>query len=240
MKKQLTIFAMFFFLIIINACKKDEIVVEDVLKVYGLTEQVNGKSYQDLDQAAIIWQLGTEISKGPLDDPTGSRSDEKLQPLNDVMILGTNLGGISTRSLTIPSGKPVFFQIGGAANWFFDVNKCDPDFKPTNGQTPEAFLATDIDPILNGVKNLSAQLDGKDLATDLKKYKVSTKAFKFVPAKDFTDPNCDFTNQKATAFDESYALLVKIPKGKHILTYKADFPDAGDFHTEITWNLTVE
>ncbi len=212
----------------------------DRLQVFGITEQIDGKTYSDLDEVAARWIFPTDFSKTPLDDADGSRSAVSLQPLPTVMILASNLGGSSTRNLTIPGGRYVFLQIVGAINYYFDNDPCDPTFKPAQGQSAADFLAASIDPGLDGVKNMTAQFDGKDIVADLKKFKVRTKAFSFVPPKDITNTACDYTGQSATALDESYALLLKLPKGKHVLTYKADLPDANNFHTDLTWNLTVE
>ena len=241
--KKLTILSTLVFLILICvfACKKnDDVVIDDALKVFGLTEQVDGKSYSDLDEASTRWIFPADFTKTPLEDADGSRSVSSLQPLPNVMILASNSGGTSTRSLTIPTGRYVFFQIVGITSYYFENDKCYPNDKPALGQSIGDYLASTIDPVLNGVKNMTAQLDGKDLVVDLTKYKVKTKAFAFVPPKAILDPACDYSNQTATALDISYALLLKIPKGKHVLTYKADLPDAGNFHTEIVWNLTVE
>ena len=87
---------------------------------------------------------------------------------------------------------------------------------------------------------MAAQLDGKDLVPDLKKYKIITKPFDLIPPKDFLDPACDYANQVTVAVDSSYALLLKIPKGNHVLTYKANLSDTSNLRTELTWHLTVE
>ena len=242
MKKIIIVSVCSFFLlsITVTSCKKDDVVADDSLRVFALTEQLDGKSYSDLGEVAAKWYFPADFAKSPLDDADGSRSAVGVQPLSNVVILASNLSGISTRKLTIPAGRPVYFPIVGFTNWYFVNDKCYPDYKPVAGQSLADFLAADTEPIMNGVKNLTAQLDGKDLVADLTKFKVKTKPFAFVPPKDLLDPACDYTNQTSTALDISYALLVRIPKGKHVLTYKADLPDANNFHTEVTWNLTVE
>lgn len=224
----------------ITACQNDHAVPANTLRVYGLTEQVNGKSYSDLDEITTRWIFPADFSKSPLDDETGARSAVSQQPLPDVFFLASNLSGESTRTLTIPAGRPVYFQIVGTVNFYFDNDPCNPTYKPAPGQSIADFLLADIEPGMNTVKNLTAQLDGKDLVADLINYKVKSKVFTFVPPKAFTDPNCDYTGKTVTALTVTYALLVNIPKGKHVLSYRADLPDFSNFHTGVTWNLTVE
>ncbi len=212
----------------------------DLLQVIDINGQVDGKTYSDLNEVATRWIFPYDIDKSALDDETGARSAASLQPLSTVMILAPNLGGSSTRNLTIPSGRYVYLQIVGNVSFFFDNDPCAPTFKPAPGQSAADFLISQIDPLLDNVQNMAAQFDGKDIVANLKKFKVKTKAFTFIPPKEFTDLACDYTGQTATGLDESFALLLKLPKGKHVLTYKADVPDAGNFHTDLTWNLTVE
>lgn len=242
MKKTRLLFI--FFLLVVSfsllAYPKDSVVANDVVQVIGLTETVDGKTYSDLDELATKWIFPADFSKTPLDDADGSRSIIGLQPLATIVILASNLGGTSTRSLTIPANRYVFFQLIGSTNWYFTNDPCNPDYKPASGQSAVDFLSVDIELTLNGVKNMVAQLDGKNLVTDLKKYKVITKPFGLIPPKDFLDPACDYANQVAVAVDSSYALLLKIPKGNHVLTYKADLSDTSNLRTELTWHLTVE
>jgi hypothetical protein len=236
----------FFSLLIIGSlalsCQDHGIGTDDPsgVKVFGLNEKIDGLGYKEINEISIKWSFPASIDDSPLNDSTGSRSAANLQPLANVMILATNLGGVSTRSLTIPSGRNVFFTIAGAINFYYDNDLCDPTFHPAPGQSPADFLTGEIEPGIDAVENMTAQLDGKDLVVDLKRYKINTGIFPFIAPKEFTNPNCDYTNRIANALDISYALLIKIPKGKHILTYKADFPGTPVFHTEVTWNLTVE
>lgn len=223
-----------------QACPKDSVVATDNVQIVSLTETIDGKTYSDLDEIATKWIFPADFSKTPLDDADGSRSAIGLQPLETVVFLASNLGGSSTRSLTIPANRYVFFQLIGSTNWYFVNDPCNPDYKPAAGQSAIDFLSVDIDLTLSGVKNMIAQLDGKDLVTDLTKYKVMTKPFSLIPPKDFLDPTCDYTNQVAVAIDSSYALLLKIPKGNHVLTYKANLSDTSDFRSELIWHLTVE
>ena len=237
----LPIFCLFAIVSITQSCQDHKLDPNDpsMVRVVGLTEQIDGKSYSDLDEAASKFIFPADFSQSPLDDEDGSRSAATLQPLPNFMILGSNLGGTSTRSLTIPAGRYVYMPIVGFTNYYFANDPCYPNDQPAPGQSLADYLESFAEP-LNTVQNLTAQLDGKDLVPDLKKYKVKTRAFSYILPKDILDPNCDYSGQTPTVLDVSYALLLKIPTGKHVLTYKADLPDAGNFHTEMIWNLTVE
>ena len=110
------------------SCQDHSIGTDDPagVKVFGLTEQIDGKGYKELNEIAVKWFFPASLDDSPLNDSTGSRSAANLQPLANVMILATNLGGVSTRSLTIPSGRNVFFTIAGSINFYYDNNLCDP------------------------------------------------------------------------------------------------------------------
>jgi hypothetical protein len=231
----LTSFVMF-------SCKKTE-TVPDVLQVYGLTETVNGLGYADFEEISAKWLVGTPPDKSAANDEDGKLSGSSFQPNPNVTILAFNFGGKSKRTLTIPASKPVYVPILGFTYWYFDKDPCDPTYGPAAGQTVEAFLRPQVDELFKTTHTVTAKLDGQDLVPDLKKYLAKSKAFDLTVPDEYQDPACNNKGKKAHTLSHSYALLLKLPKGKHTLVYSGAFPNADphlSFETEITWNLTVE
>ena len=99
MKK--VIFTILVFCTAIFSCKKED-AEPDVLKVYELTETVNGLTYAELEKIATIWLIGTPPDKSAAFDEEGKLAVSSLQPNPNVTILPFNFGGKSTRTLTIP------------------------------------------------------------------------------------------------------------------------------------------
>jgi hypothetical protein len=239
MKTISQIFTLLLLPVLYSSCQQDHL-VPDGLQVVSLTDQIDGKGYNELTQEISKWTLEKPIDKSPANDPDGALHDASLQPLSGVMLLEGNFGGESTRSLTIPAGRYVFVPVFLTTTWYYENDKCDPTFQPGLGQSLEEFLLSLTVDIMDGATNMSMKLDGKEIVADLKQYRVKTKAFSFMPDKDFNNPNCDYSQQKATGVSDGYALFLKLPKGKHTLTYQGDIPGTDPFHEEIAWNLTVE
>jgi hypothetical protein len=228
--------------LVIISCKKDE-TVPDVLKVYALTETVNGLGYSDIEEISSKWLIGTPPDKSAANDEDGKLSGTTYQPNPNVTILAFNFGGKSKRTLTIPASKPIYVPILGYTYWYFDKDPCDPTYGPAANQTVEAFLRPQIDELFKPTHTVTAKLDGQDLVPDVKKYLSKSKAFDLSVPAEYQDPACNNSGKKAHALSHSYALLLKLTKGKHTLVYSGAFPNADpnlNFETEVTWNLTVE
>jgi hypothetical protein len=241
MKKSIPLLLLGIFLccVTIFSCKKDETVPE-IVKVFALTEKVNGLGYEDFIMIADKWLIGVSPDKSAANDTDGKLSGTSFQPNSNVTILAYNFGGKSTRSLTISNSKPVFVPMLGVTGWYFDNDPCDPDYKPASGQTIEAFLGPGMVDYLKTVKSVTAKLDGVDIVPDVKKYLATSKAYDLSVPAEYQDPNCNNTGKKAHAMSGNYCLLLTIPKGKHVLQYTGIFAGTPDFETDVTWNLTVE
>jgi hypothetical protein len=229
-------------IIAISSCKKTD-AEPDVLKVYALTETVNGLGYSDIEEISSKWLIGTPPDKSAANDEDGKLSGSSFQPNPNVTILAYNFGGKSVRSLTISASKPVYVPVLGYTYWYFDKDPCDPTYGPAANQTVEAFLGPQIEDLFKVPHTVTAKLNGQDIVPDLKKYMAKSKAFDMAVPDEYQDPACDNKGKKAHTLAHSYALLLKLPKGKHTLVYSGAFPNADpdlNFETEVTWNLTVE
>lgn len=226
--------------VFVVSCKETETIPE-VLKLYSLTEKVGNYGYVELLEANTKWIFSIPLDKkSPLNDPDGAFHAASLQPLPDVMILMGTQEGKSNRTITIPSGKYVYLPLVFSSYWHYANDKCDPTFQPAAGQTLEAFLLGLTKDAMDDSKKMTAKLDGVEIVPDLTKYRVKTKAFTMLIANDFNTPACDYSKQNATVASEGFALLMKIPKGKHTLTYNTQFDSDPVPHQADTWNLIVE
>jgi hypothetical protein len=239
MKKQsITLVFCFIILAMVVSCKKTE-TEPDVLKVLTLTEKIGNYGYEELAVATSKWIYSMPLDKkSPLNDPDGTFHATALQPIPAITVLMGTADGNSSRNMSIPSGNYVFLPIIFANYWHYENDKCDPTFQPAQGQTLEAFLLENAAASIGEVTSMTAQLDGKEIVADLKKYQIKTKSFSSLIAADFNNPNCDYSKQNATMVADGYFLLLKLPKGKHTITYNSVIPNV--VHPPDTWNLTVE
>ena len=221
------------------SCKQNDPAPE-VLQILSLTDKVGNYGYAELAQESSKWGLLPPLEKSPFEDADGSLHKASLQPVPNVMILWGTGAGNSSRNITIPSRQYVFLPLIAYTNWYYTNDKCNPTYQPAAGQTAEAFLLGGAKEFIDVIKNMTAKLDGVEIVPDLTKYRAKTKLFTMLIGKGFDDPNCDYSKQNASVAVDGYYLLLKIPKGKHTLTYNAIVPSDPTPHPADTWNLTVE
>ena len=245
MKKliQLSILCLLITAVLISCKKSDP--EPDVLKILGLTEKVGNVGYKELSEAkAKLFLTMANDNKNPFNDEKGDLSQTAKQPLAGFTILPSNLGGKSTRTLTIPASNYVFLSPLGATIWYYENDKCDPDWKPKTGQTLKDFLYQELATFVNHEKaTASVVLDGVELMPDKTKFRRKSDVFDLVIHPDYNNPACDYSKQTAKTISDSFEILLKLPKGKHVLVMKGIFPDpdpANVFEAIVTWNLTVE
>jgi hypothetical protein len=229
-----------FLTVIIVSCKKDKKAEPEVIKVYGITEKVNNLGYADLLSISDIWLTGSKEGENPAEDTDGKLSGAANQPNPNVTILAPNFGGKSNRTLTISVSKPIFVPILGVVGWYFDNDPCDPTYGPATGQSIEAFFKPEIESYLANMMSVKATLNGKDIVPELTAYLAYSKPYDLIIPDIYQDPACNNKGKKAHAISGGYSLLMKIPKGKHILAYSGVIKGEPNFETEVTWNLTVE
>lgn len=227
------------FLLVIGAGCSDHNIDPNGIQVFSLSTKIDGNGFNELVQTYTKWVLDKPLDKTPLnDDSVGTFHAADRQPLKNVTILTSNFGGTTARSLSISSDNYVFLPLITSSPYYYENDLCDPTFKPVANQTLEDFLKMVAAAEIDGVTNLSAKFDGQDIVPDLKPYRISTKTFQFFLDKDYANLNCDYSGQQATVVDDGYYLLIKVPKGKHTITYTADLP-VYNFALNMTWNLTV-
>lgn len=223
---------------LVFSCKKED-AEPDVLKVCELTEAPNGLTYTDLEKISTIWLMGTSMESTAALDEDGKLAAENLQPNPNVNILPFNFGGESNRTVTLTASKPVYVPMLGYAYIYWDNDTCDPDYKPAPGQSQKDFFQKQIDEDFKANMTLEATLDGVKIVSDPKKYRAQSEPFDMIIPADFQNPDCPVIKEKGHVMTSTYSLLLKIPKGKHILKYKGTMPGDPEFVTEVTYNLTM-
>lgn len=233
---------MLFFVI---SCKKDDI-EPDTVQVFGITEKIGNIGYKELTEAYVKWLLVNPLDDNhPFLDEVGTQSQASKQPLSGFTLLPSNLGGKSTRTLTISASKPVYVSPLGTSGWYYANDKCYPDWQPKTGQSLKDFLYQELAASYDMTKgSTSVVLDGTELMTDKTKFREQTDVFDVLNIhKDFNTPDCDYSGQTAKVINDGYSMLLKLPKGKHTLVLKGTIPNDDPtlvFEAEVTWNLMVE
>jgi hypothetical protein len=210
------------------------------VEVVPLDGSVNGHTYKSLLKETWLWTLSNPISMDPFADPDGSFHAAN-QPLSNVMILVSNSGGESDRSISIPANMPVFFPVLGGMGWeMINDGNCKGN-KITNENAVQHLIGKYGNRFNNGAKNLIATIDGMPLVDDFSKYRAQTDPFKNYLHTDYNQYNtngCIPLTQDAYGQADFYALLVKLPVGQHTIHLAGDMTSA-KFHSGITWHINV-
>lgn len=224
------------------SCSKNEEITTP--QVVGVMEKVGNIGYKDLDAAAVKWYLGNAIDPtvNPLLDEKGDLSANAKQPITGFTILASSFGGQTTRSVSIPQSNYVYVSPFGYYLWYYENDKCDPDYKPKTGQTPKDFLYQELNSFADFTKVIvSVKVDGVEYMTDKSKFRIQSDVIELTVHKDFDKPNCNYAGQKAKLISDGFAILMKLPKGKHTIIMKGeDNSSIPAFVAEVTWNVIVE
>jgi len=181
------------------------------------------------------WAMETPASQSPLTDQTGQFASAN-QPHGPVWFLAGNEGGTTTRTVTIPAGKALFFPVANV----FDVE----DGTAVGGggkvfsvknplQTAQAFVAS----LIATAGGMSCTVDGTPIAITSDNLEQSTP---------FT-LNLDADNLLGIpagvyypAVDSGYYVLVPpLPAGQHTIHFAGTIA-AFSFSLDVTYNITVQ
>lgn len=209
-------------------------------RVFPPTAHPYGKS--QAEWAGDWWNhmFSFDCGENPIEDPDGSLAG--LNTDDQVIFLAGNYGGETTRTITVPHGKALFFPI---VNVFWVYSACygiaEEDEAFANG-TLEEYIAAFFDPALGGDGiNLSATLDGVAF-NNLRNYRFSSGLYDFninpELADCFGDPciaNADFLGYT----DGFWLMLKPLSRGQHTLNFAGEIEDFG-FSLDVTYNITVE
>lgn len=203
------------------------------------SDSINGKTYQDLLVEHTKWVWASPVTQNPGFDYSGSIHKHN-QPLPDfTMLAGRSGPNVSAaQNFTVSRSKPIFVPIVFYTECFFEEDKCNPNFKPSPGQSTEDFLKGIVNPAIKGMVINSFLVNGKSIVSDFSKYVTITKVFRS-KIRPVNNNACNNLDQEAYVLSGGYAILLKLSAGNHTIYYKGGAP-AENFTTEQTFNLKVE
>ncbi|MEI6779609.1 MAG: hypothetical protein WCQ21_01705 [Verrucomicrobiota bacterium] len=196
-----------------------------------------GKSYGAWGAEWWKWAYSIPAAKNPIQDTTGAFGS--LNQSGPVWFLAGTFGSAAERTLTIPSGKGIFFPI---FNYFNDYPCPDSAFQPAPGQTLEEFLAAGAAAYIDQPADLAmaVQVDGVELKNPFN-YRAASHLVTFTadPTWVTLDP-CVTGGPQFGVSDGYWVMLAPLPKGEHTIhiSAAATFPWGG-FNLDVTYHLTV-
>jgi len=182
------------------------------------------------------WAMETPASQSPLLDQTGQFAALN-QPHGAVWFLAGNEGGTSVRSITVPSGKAIFFPVvnvfdvedgtavGGGGKVFSVKNPL---------QTAQALVGT----IIATATGMFCSVDGNPVPINSNNLEVSTP---------FT-LNLDSDNLLGlpkgvyypTVDSGYYVFLPPLSSGQHTIHFGGGLTFFGPFSLDVTYHITVQ
>ena len=178
------------------------------------------------------WALETPASENPLTDTTGQFA--AVNQSGRVWFLAGNTGGTTVRTVTVPSGKALFFPIVNV----FDVE--DATIKgggvfflvPHPVQTAQAFVAT----VIATATGLSCEVDGTPIPITTANLEQSAPFSLHLPGDNLLGVPA---GTYFPAIDSGYYVLLNPPSvGQHTIHFTGTltfFP----LSLDVTYNLTV-
>jgi len=193
-----------------------------------------GKSYGEWGAAWWEWALSFPYATNPIFDTTGQYGSQGQNQIP--WFLAGNAGGASERSITIPSGRPLFFPLISFEN---DYPCPDPTFQPAPGQSLQDFLTEGVASIIDQVDVLSADVDGASIP-NLSSYRATSGLDYFTgdPSLTSTFDGCITGSSQAFVTDGYWLMLAPLPPGHHTLHFSGGISAFG-FEDDVTYHLTV-
>ncbi len=187
--------------------------------------------------AARWWQWAEEApaSQSPLTDQTGQFGTVN-QPQGPVWFLAGNTGGTTVRTLTVPSGKALFFPIANV----FDVEDgtaVGGGGKVFSVQNPLQTAQSLVADIIGTASGMSCSVDGVPVAITSDKFEQSTPfALQLGADNLFGLPAGVYYPVVDAGY---YVLLTPLARGQHTIHFASTI---GYFSTslDVTYILTVQ
>ena len=213
-----------------------------VTEVVPLVGSANGFTYEAIAIAFARWIFGPAFNDSPLSDPDGSRHVAGLQPVPGIMILSSNFGGESIRSVTIPANSYIFLPVFGVTSWKYESgdDPCDHSKIPV-GHPLYSLLTASLKSYINNQKStgLFAQVDGINIVPDITKFSIITNPFSLIVNNDFNNTDCDYTGKISTAIGHNFGIIIKLKPGPHTIIFSG-ITNNKQFYSGVTWNVIVE
>jgi hypothetical protein len=205
----------------------------------------HGKTYAEWAAAWWQWAVGIPADSNPILDPDGrfGLTDQS----GSVYFLAGAFGGTAERSITIPTGKALFFPILNSLWWApDDVDDATAYVEGVLGLDASDFTDEQLVQMLaaaqmSGVTSMSLLVDGKPVNNVLDYY-IETDGFRLTDT-DLIDSFGGEISQPNTAFAAGYwVMLNPLTPGRHTITWSArgTNPVAGQLSLDVTYHVTVK
>jgi hypothetical protein len=215
------------------------------LQVVPPSNDVAGHSQLFWAQAWWQWALGIPAPNNPFTDTTGANAG--VNNNGPVFFLAGNFGGASTRTITVPAGKPIFFPV---INSFYVPINLDGTFNPSPCSSPLTLTCAIQAVSFTQAENMAVQVDGGpptgvslDNAAMEQHRQTSTSFFTVaLPADNVlgvTGPNDCCANLWVQ--DGFYVTLDDLSVGTHVLHFHGEgqSPAGGSISLDVTDTLNV-
>jgi hypothetical protein len=175
--------------------------------IFPIQSHPYGKSYGAWGAEWWKWVYSIPADKNPIQDMTGEFGS--LNQSGPVWFLAGSFGTTVERTLSIPSGKGIFFPI---FNIFNDYPCPDSTFQPAPGQTLEEFLAAGAAAYIDVATALAVQVDGVEMKHPFN-YRAASHLVTFTadPSWVTLDPCVTGTPQYGVS-DGYWGMLAPLPK----------------------------
>jgi hypothetical protein len=202
---------------------------------------VAGQSQLFWAQAWWQWALGIPASNNPLTDMTGA--DAGVNNGGPVFFLAGNQGGASTRTITVPVGKPIFFPV---INSFFVPINIDGTLNPAPCPSPLALACAIQVVSFTQAEKMAVDFDGTptlDNAQIEQHRQTSTSFFSVaLPADNVLEVTGPIEADANTwVQDGFYITLDNLSVGTHMLHFHGEgqSPAGGPISLDVTDTLNV-
>jgi hypothetical protein len=187
-----------------------------------------GMGYDELAASWLEWVTSIPNAYSPLFDPDGSYA--AIGQVGPVWFLAGNTGGSSTRTVSVPAGRAVFFPILNEF-WVNTPENGDNPWSPAQEALARSVLAADMDT----AQNLVLQIDGRNFPNVYGLLRArSAVGTCMLPAENLWGAK---PGPHPCVADGFWALLPPMSKGKHTIRFAGGL--ASGFALNVTYNLTV-
>ena len=181
-----------------------------------------GMTYAEWTARWVQWIFSIPADQSPLTDPDGRFCH--VGQSGPVFFLGSNFGGTSVRSCTVPAGKSFLFTPGGTIAF------------NTPGAETQDQLRAELAMGLADLTNVAAEVDGVPIH-QLESYLVPSSPFFTFPL-----PPDNVFEIPAGPYDAFaggfFLLLAPLPVGPHVIHMHDEFAN-GTVVSDVTYNLTI-
>jgi hypothetical protein len=205
-------------------------------RVLPIGSHAFGHTYGEWAAAWWQWALETPASMNPLTDTTGEFAG--VNQSGPVWFLAGNLGGSSTRTVTIPAGTALFFPV---VNTFWGYLPCELS---GDDAADIAYSITTANEAIDTATGLAVEIDGV-LLSDLRSYREQSPLFSFtLPTDNVYGVPADYCGnlglEVTLTIDAGiYILLAPLPPGTHTIRVQGTLSSV-PFTTDVTYTIIVE